>query len=91
VFGKKKEPAPTQRTGVMSRVPCPYPECTKPNDFREVGEEYLLNQWTGQFSAKEQMSFTCDHCGRPMQVVAAERTIVITVRQGAPVHGVQRT
>jgi hypothetical protein len=63
-------PPPKWRTGELQRVPCPYPDCGKLNDFRGT-EEFL-------FEKKAQ--FDCDHCRRTMEVVRAIRTILVSVR-----------
>jgi hypothetical protein len=81
------------RTGTIDSVPCPYgeewakqyrqPACGKRNDFRGT-EEFLFNQWTGESAVKEKPTFKCDHCGRVIEVVRAEKTIVLSLRIPEP-------
>ena len=90
MFGNKP-PERTWQTGEIHHVPCPYPDCKRPNDFRDE-EEFLFEQWTGIGATSESLTFDCDHCKRPMQVVRAVRTAVVSVRvpERPPHRGVSR-
>lgn len=59
------------RVGKIYAVPCPWPDCAKPNDFRVV-EDYGLENGA---------IFSCDHCNRNMQIVKVEPTTLISVRR----------
>ena len=67
-------------TGRIHAVPCPY--CSKPNDFRD-DMEVLFDGLEGGVETNSRPRFACDHCGREMEVVRAERTVVISLRQVA--------
>jgi hypothetical protein len=67
------------RTGEIDKVPCPYDDCGKPNDFRG-NEEFLFNRWTGESMSRDEPTFNCDHCNRLVVVVRAVKTAVISVR-----------
>jgi len=67
------------RTGKIHSVPCPWPDCGKSNDFRDH-KEILLDQWSGKGATGDNPWFTCDHCGRGMEVVKAEPTTIVSVR-----------
>lgn len=73
LFGPKKPPQqqiPPVVSGPINRVPCPH--CGKPNDFRELQQQQLLD--TGH-------SVDCDHCGGMMVVAAVQPITMITVRK----------
>lgn len=78
LFGKQitRGPAP-QTQGVIHAVPCPH--CGKPNDFRELDSQQLLD--TGH-------EVECDACHRTMQVAQINVVKVLSVRPvaGAPVR-----
>lgn len=59
--------------GTIDAVICPH--CGKPNDFRMLDEQQLLD--TGHV-------MDCDHCGQFMQVQRIAMLKVISVRQTAP-------
>lgn len=62
--------------GAIDRVPCPH--CGKPQDFRELNSQQLLD--TGH-------EVTCDVCGRLMSVAGIHTIQVIVVR---PLQGAAR-
>lgn len=69
-----KQLPPGQATnGTINSVPCPH--CSKPNDFRALHEQQLLD--TGS-------SASCDHCGGNMAVVRIMPTTIIWVRKAPP-------
>jgi hypothetical protein len=73
MFGKKPQQPqqlPPVVSGPINRVPCPH--CGKPNDFRELQQQQLLD--TGH-------SCDCDHCGGLMVVAAIQPITMITVRK----------
>ena len=66
------------RTGKINAVPCPW--CGQRNNF-EDDREILLDQWSGQGAAGDNPWFACDHCRRPIEVVKAEPTVLVSVRR----------
>lgn len=62
-------PTPPTTNGIINQVRCPH--CGKPNDFRDLQSEQLLD--TGAVT-------DCDHCKRLMEVVRIQPMIVVTVR-----------
>lgn len=72
--------APQTVSGPAHKVPCPW--CGKPNNFTQHDD--LLSESMGSVGAGDpgdQLTFTCDHCTRPMKIVAVARVLTITVRQ----------
>lgn len=61
---------PPTTTGTIDRVPCPH--CGKPNNFREIDGQQLLD--TGS-------AFQCDHCGGMMEVARIVTTKIVSVRK----------
>lgn len=67
-------PTPTQQQptkftqGTMDRVPCPH--CGKPNDFRPLADQQLID--TGH-------EFFCDHCDNSMIVTSTRDVKLIAV------------
>ncbi len=66
--------------GPIDRVPCPW--CNKPNDFRILQSEQLLDTGGEHY---------CDHCGYSMEVVAIRTVELVGVRKNpkggrAPAH-----
>lgn len=59
--------------GTLDSVPCPH--CGKPNDYRILHEQQLLD--TGHLCS-------CDHCGRMMEVARIAPMIVVSVREPDP-------
>jgi hypothetical protein len=72
MFGKKPAPPqiPPVLSGPINRVPCPH--CGKPNDFRELQQQQLLD--TGHEA-------DCDHCGGLMTIAGIQPVTMITVRK----------
>lgn len=56
--------------GPIDRVPCPH--CGKPNDFREMKAQHLLDTGHRMF---------CDHCGHSMEVVQILAVEYVAVRR----------
>lgn len=73
--GQKRPPQPKWTQGTVDRVPCPH--CGRPNDFRELDMQQLLD--TGH-------EVTCrgensgDGCGRLMVVAAIKILKVVAVK-----------
>lgn len=65
--------------GAVERVPCCH--CGKPNDFRELQNQQLLD--TGH-------RVDCGHCGRVMEVAAIRQVTVVAVRPWDSVAAAQR-
>jgi len=66
-------PATTPKTtvsGSIDRVPCPW--CGKPNDYRIMQSEQLLDTGNQHF---------CDHCGYSMEIVSMRTVELVTVRK----------
>lgn len=65
-------PGTSQRTvqGPIHQVPCPH--CGKPNDFRTLKGQQLLDTGHCMF---------CDHCGRSMEVVKIATVEFLVVRR----------
>ena len=66
---QQQQPLPT-RQGPIDRVPCPW--CGKPNDFRLLQEQMLLD--TGH-------RCDCDYCHQSMEVAAIRPVVMVAVRQ----------
>jgi hypothetical protein len=64
-----EKPTRKWRTGKVYAVPCPWEDCHKVNDFRDVAD-YGLDKGN---------IFSCDHCGRNMKVVKVEPTTLVSV------------
>lgn len=65
-------------TGPVERVTCPH--CGKPNDFRPLQEQQLLDTGsTVQCDAKDARGNTIG-CGRIMKVVAVRQVLVVAVQ-----------
>jgi hypothetical protein len=64
-------PSPTTN-GTINSVRCPL--CGKPNDFRDIQSQQLLD--TGNV-------VDCDHCHQLMEIVAIRPMTVVTVRQAS--------
>lgn len=68
-----RPPQPTSAKvtgGRVHSVKCPW--CGKPNDFRGLDAENLIDKGS---------DFICDHCGHIMECVNFETVKVVTVRQ----------
>jgi len=77
IFDKLTGKAPAQLPGQapvvhgpMQAVPCPH--CGKPNDFRALHEQQLMD--TGNDAA-------CDHCGNHMKIVRIAPVTMVSVRK----------
>lgn len=64
---------PPVTSGAIHQVPCPH--CAKPNDFRDLQKDQLLEPGT---------KAVCDECGHNMQVVRVLPTTIVAVRKAAP-------
>lgn len=71
-MANKQLPPGAVTRGAIHAVPCPH--CGKPNDFRPLQEQQLLDSGNNAI---------CDHCGQNMQVVAVQPTTIVAVRQTA--------
>jgi len=56
-------------TGPIDRVPCPH--CGKPNDFRDLSSQQLLDTGHRLF---------CDSCGNSMEIAAIRTMTFLLVR-----------
>jgi len=66
--GKPKQIQSATRTGAIDKVPCPH--CGKPNNFRHLQDQQLLD--TGNTAS-------CDHCGGNMKILRILPVTMITV------------
>ena len=73
-------PGKKWRTGKIQSVPCPWEDCGKRNNFTGH-KEMLLDQWSLEGAAGDNPWFSCDHCGRGVEVVKVERAILVSLRQ----------
>lgn len=69
-MANRPAPLPSTTSGPIHQVPCPH--CGKPNDFRALKSQQLID--TGH-------QMYCDHCGRSMEVVRIATVEVVSVRR----------
>jgi len=77
--GQQRPPQPKWSQGPLERVPCPH--CGKPNDFRELANQQLID--TGHKMIC-QGSDGQSGCGRSMEVTAIRNITVVAVRKHEP-------
>jgi hypothetical protein len=73
--GQQRAPQPKWTQGSIDRVPCPH--CGKPNDFRELEMQQLLDTGHRVICRGENPG---EGCGRLMEVAAIRVIKVIAVR-----------
>lgn len=81
---------PKMTKGTIDSVPCPYPDCRKFNDFRDLAPDMpggatggIPGGHGGEIEVGELAD--CDHCKRPMEISGVRKTTLIQLRM--PVRG----